>query len=494
MKSFLPFSFLIFLIPYAALAQTVTISDEVSIRDHKAYDIFGKMGDHYLFCHKKTNKVEILAFNMQMQKSWNKELKFDHETFKVLRTISDSNSFSIIYHYRKKHENFLRIQKYDAAANMIDSATIVQYSSKFEESPSLLMTRSEESPNKLLKFTKFSNRLTYSEDKTKLLIYSFKSKNDIEAISYDLNQKKILWQASFEIENNQPSRYDFRFILNNKGVMYLAMRKDNIKSKIENHHYLIYRCGAENDDIEVLKLPMESKLTYSFSFRYDNRNQTLVAGGLYAIENKKQPEGYFSIKIPDENFGKYRLIYNKFDNHLVPNLGDKSIKKFEDLKNVYIQDLIVKKDGGMLLMFERIKRYKRRMPKAGRDDRLRGYITDYDYDNIFIAAIHPDGTPDWNQVLYKKQHSRNDKAFFSSYFLLKRDSELSLIFNDQIKSKTNVSEYVLGNNGEYDRNSVMSTKNLDIKLRFKETVQVAPNELIVPSERKNQLKLVRVKF
>ncbi len=83
---------------------------------------------------------------------------------------------------------------------------------------------------------------------------------------------------------------------------------------------------------------------------------------------------------------------------------------------------------------------------------------------------------------------------YSSFFILKTPSSIRLLFSDEIKYENTVSEYVLKGNGEYDRNSVMSTENQQLRLRFRDAMQTASDELIVPSERRNRLKLVRVKY
>ena len=476
MKSLLFFSVLIILTASFSVAQTVTVSEEISIRNDNAYDIIGKMGERFLLYEEQTNKVEIQAFDMRMRQSWKKELKFEHKRFEVVGMVPDRNGFSIIYHYKKKRKEYLRLQKYDAAANMIDSATIKQYPTSFGEP---------------------AHQMIYSEDRKKALIYTIKNQRDIVAISYDLVNKKTLWEAKFEIDDSQFFNEHVEMILNNKGVMYLVLSKNNRKSKIAEHHYLIYRCGKQNEVIEAFLLPMEGKMTYSISFDYDNRNQVLVSGGLYSDKNRNRAEGYFSMYIPDYDFGKYRLRYNPFETRLISDLEGKIIKDFKGLENVRIQDIVLRKDGGMLLMFERTKEYERRMASAGRGlvgaDGLR-YIVDYYYDHVFIVAVHPDGTPHWDQILHKKQYSQDDNAIFSSYFILKTPSQLRLIFNDDIKLESTVSEYVINSTGEYDRNSVMSTENQEIKLRFRDAVQVASNEVIVPSERRNRLKLVRVTF
>jgi len=146
---------------------------------------------------------------------------------------------------------------------------------------------------------------------------------------------------------------------------------------------------------------------------------------------------------------------------------------------------------------ERNKIFERRMAATGRGfigpDGSR-YIIDHQYDDLFVISIHPTGETHWKKVLHKRQYSQDDEGAYSSYFLLKTPTNLRLLYNDEIKHENTVSEYVLRGDGQFDRNSVLSTESQKLKLRFKDALQVASNELIVPSERRNRLKLVSVKF
>lgn len=463
-------------LPAFAVAQMVTVSEEISIRNYNSYDIIGKMNDRFLLYREQANKVEIQAFDSRMRQSWDKELKFDHKRFEVVGMVPDRNKFSIVYHYRKKGDDFLRVQQYDGAANMTDSATIITYKHSFGDP---------------------AHRMIYSEDRTKILIYTIKNQKDVSILSYDLTSRSILWEAEFELDDSSFFKEHLEMLVTDRGVMYLMMGKDNRKSKMEEHRYLIYRCGQTSNAIELFQLPMNNKLTYSILFDYDNRNQVLVAGGLYSEKNLNRCDGHFTARLPANNLANSLQSYIPFNTQLISDLEGKIVTDFKGMENVRIQDIVLRKDGGMLLMFERTKEYERRMASSGRgmvgSDGLR-YIVDYYYDNVFIMAIHPNGQKHWEQILHKKQYSQDDNAIFSSYFILKTPSALRLLFNDDIKQESTVSEYVINSLGEYDRNSVMSTENQDIRLRFRDAVQVASNEIVVPSERRNRLKLVRVIF
>ncbi len=67
-----------------------------------------------------------------------------------------------------------------------------------------------------------------------------------------------------------------------------------------------------------------------------------------------------------------------------------------------------------------------------------------------------------------------------------------MIFNDEIKFENTVSEYVLRGTGQFDRNSILSTENLQLRLRFREGVQTSPERILVPSERRGRLRIARI--
>ena len=73
-------------------------------------------------------------------------------------------------------------------------------------------------------------------------------------------------------------------------------------------------------------------------------------------------------------------------------------------------------------------------------------------------------------------------------------SSLRFLFNDEIRFENTVSEYVVNGRGEFDRNSLFNTRDLSLRLRFRDGVQTAGNELVLPSEHRNKLRLVRMTY
>jgi hypothetical protein len=121
-------------------------------------------------------------------------------------------------------------------------------------------------------------------------------------------------------------------------------------------------------------------------------------------------------------------------------------------------------------------------------------MIDFYFEEVFVLSIHPTGALHWETILHKRQYSQDDNGIFSSYFMFETAGKLRFLFNDEIRNENTVSEYVINGLGEYNRNSMFNTTGLDLRLRFRNATQINSNTLIIPSERKNRLKLVRLTY
>lgn len=461
-----------------AQAQTITTSDDLTIRNDLGYQIMGEMKDNILLFRDRTTRFEIQAFNKKMRATWTKEIELDKRRPKVIDVVADRESFCVFYLFKRKGDTILKAHKYDPAANLIDSVIVKNFENVF--------------------YTPDLETLT-SEDKSKIVFYEVENQDDVTAYSFDIKKMKLLWEDSYKSKESYFGR-EFREILtDNEGYFHLIFERDNRKNQLENHRFEIYRLGGE---LKKYKIDMTEHLRYDVLFEYDNLNKRLVAGGLYSEDNLAWANGFFYIGFKPGQDQNPEIIYHEFDDDFVFNLMEKGEKGNRNKKNrgiseSDIQEIVLRRDGGILLIGEQ----NRHLDRGYSDSRGSlannyggRYITDYYYDDLFVISMHPNGDLHWKEVLHKKQYSQDDEAVYSSYFLAKTPSALRLLFNDEIKYENTVSEYIIKGNGESNRNSVMSTENQKLRLRFRDALQIAANRIIVPSESRNRLKLVQVVY
>ncbi len=456
-------------------AQTVTMTEEITLRNESAYEIIGNLKGNLLLLRDRTTEFEVQAFNEQMREIWSKELELDRRLPSTLGTIAHEDNFTLFYTYRLKNQTMLKAHKYNPAANLVDSATV-----------------------KNLGYLFFSPRfeLRFSEDKSKALIFYVEKMEVIHTYLFDVNSMRLIWEQQFLPDDFDYNRDIVHTVVTNEGDLYLVIEKNNLRYKRDPHYYEIHQYFGTVDSYTKMNIPLEGKVTYDVLFQYDNMNNQLTAGGFYADENPGRASGYFILTIPRVNEQNFLISFQEFEPSFVTTLMGRDGAGNKGIMECSVQDVVLRQDGGILIIGERNRQYERRMAATNRVvyDTYSRFIVDYFYDDLFLLAMHPDGRTHWQQVLPKKQYSQDDNGIFSSYFLLKTPRRLRFMFNDEIRYENTVSEYVINGHGEFIRRSVLSTQNLRLRLRFRDATQISAREVVIPSERRNQLRLVKVEY
>ncbi|MCB0517826.1 MAG: hypothetical protein H6577_12680 [Lewinellaceae bacterium] len=469
--------FIIFLLssPCWMQAQTVTVSESLQIRDDVSYDIINDQRGNVLLFRDQGTKFEVQAFDNLMQMAWEKEIELDKKRPEILKVAPMGGDFAVLYQFRQKFDILLKIHRYNPGANLVDSVTIKNIGSKFYA-------------------PKFD--VVISEDKKAALIWFVEQGNNFTVFSFHMGRMKLLWEKSFVLDDFLMQRDFEQMLVDNEGNMYMILNKENRKSRNSEPFFEILKCGtATGEDIQRFICPMDGHLIYDAHFSFDNLNNHLIAGGFYSIDNLIKAEGYFYMRISPDNPSGAVKAFHPFDDEFVAVLLEKERAKNKGLPEVSVQELVLRTDGGIILIGELNKAFQRGMAVGGAYSRtgLRPII-DYYYDDVFLISIHPTGEVHWKVILHKKQYSQDDEAAYSSYFLAKTPTALRVIFNDEIKSENTVSEYVITGSGDFDRNAVLNTERKELSLRFREAVQTAANQIVVPSERRNKLKLVKITY
>ncbi len=473
MKNF--FSILLLCFPFLLPAQVITVSDDIQLRNDAAYEIIGDLKGRLLLFRDRATDFQVQAFNEKMREVWSKDLELDKRLPVVLGLVPTEEDFTLFYRFRQKSHTVLKMHKYDPAANLVDSTTIKDYGYLFF-TPDFEMVR--------------------SQDKSKVLIYYVEKQKIIHALSFDVLNQQLLWDQTFQPEDFDYSRDILHTVVDDDGNAYMIFEKNNLKYKRDPHYYEVHQYIGEGNQYSRFNIALDGKLTYDVHFKFDNINKALKAGGLYAENNPGRATGYFYLSIPRNSSEAYRLNFDAFTDEFVTTLMGKEVNDHKGIMESSIQDIVLRQDGGILLIGERNRQYERRLASTNRlgYDSYNRYIVDYFYDDLFIISVHPDGAPHWQQVLPKKQYSQDDEGVYSSYFLFKTPSRLRFLFNDEIRQENTVSEYVINGHGEYDRNSVLSTENLQMRLRFRDATQTSARQIIIPSERRSQLRLIKVEY
>lgn len=464
----------------ALAQQNYLVSDPLVIRNDYGYEVIGRVKDRILLFRDKYDEFEIQAYDNQMQLSWSRRLDdLDRRGIQVLSIVGGKNDFSIIYKIRRHGTTQLRVHKYDPGANLIDSMTLKNYGERVFYPPVLDIVR--------------------SEDRNCLVAYNSAEREKLELTCFRLDRMQVLWDKTAALKEPFYESDIDAMVLSNAGDLYLISEHNNRKSKIEEHDFRLLRINASGD--QLMRAQMPDFLTCDVKFAYDNLHQRLVGVGLYGEKTRDRANGSFYLSI-DPASGTPALRSEPFDNQFFDILrrrdssdGDDSSTGGRGISDADVTQVVLREDGGAILIAERHHEIQRGATAA------RGFwrdgarlVIDYYYDDVFAIAFNPDGTIPWKTVLHKKQYSQDDEGAYSSYFLLRSNDRLHMLFNDEIKYENTCSEYVLSPFGDFDRNSLLNTFGQNLRLRYRDAHQLSVNECIVPSEFRNRLKLVYLRF
>ncbi|MCH2042816.1 MAG: hypothetical protein MK212_01645 [Saprospiraceae bacterium] len=456
----------------SSFAQEVKISEPLDITKDLRQELIADYTNHLLLYRQTKTRHLIHAFDKDLGELWEKEITFDAlNKVHPLSVITNKkeNTFFILYYTHKKGKTYLHLAELSQEAKILEDFTL----GSFRERLSLS-----------------SDNLIFSSDKKYVVVYDPTFEGNIHLAHIDIQARKIAWQREFKEAGLIYSKNYLELIINKAGTTFLCFEQNNQRKRANEHLYSIYEFDKQGTE-SIHHLSHPDVMAYDVSFCYDEMNQKLVAAGLYS-ENFREANGLFYANIDLEELDSTQIINSPFDEKLMRSLTGERRKNIEGISNFDIQEMILRRDGGVILMAEQNLVYEYEPSFFGVDSGAEQ--TDYLFENILVTSIHPTGEIHWKEVLHKSQSSENDKARYSSFFLFKNRSLLRVLYNDEISWNANVYEYVLNGEGQVNRNIVSYESKKPLLLAFRKGIQISSNTFVALSTRNNRLRVVKVVY
>ena len=452
--------------------QRITVSEEIILKDDLSYDIIGGINGRTLLLRNRGTDYEVRCFDEHMQLRWDRILELEKRSSDLISVVAGGDLFHMLYGYRYRGDYIIMHRVYSPELVLMDTI-IVHVDEKEYFTPRY--------------------KSTVSEDRTKMLLFQAEKESEISTIVYDIPHKRVLWKRVFRTMEGSVRR-DFRdMMVSNAGDVFVLLDQERLSERF--HAFDVFFIDAATQELTTTKVNLGELLAADAYSVIDNVNRRLVICGLFNERSVGKSKGVYiaTVDMRDMHMQMRAVV---FDEDLLQNIYGKEVSTNRGVTNFSVQDVVLREDGGALLIAEMTKEYSRRPNIPGRREfgYTRGGWVDYYYEDLIVYSMHPDGAEHWNKVLHKKQYSQDDEAMYSSYFLLRTPEMLRLLFNDEIRQENMVSEYVIRGNGYHRRQSVFSTDYQRLRLRLKNAVQVSYNECIVPSERNGRLSLVKITF
>ena len=445
-------------------SQKVTVSPEISIRNNVAYDIIGRIDDKILFYRDKGNERAVLLYNDDLVFQSERQINLDEKRCYLYEVVNLDTAFAVIYGYRKDGNDITKMDLFSSSAERIDSITLTSQERKW-------------------KGLNFESVL--SEDETKLSLFSIQSDDKIRIIVIDLENKGVLTDNEFVFQGMNLYDDVIELDVGNNGTFFFLTEQNNYKSRKKNHVAHIYEFIPGDESVREIKIPLEDIVCQDLTFSINNRNNTIGIAGLYDDKRSDESTGYFWLLGNNRTFASQEIKLIPFDEEIYFEVyGERNKGRMENFR---VADIIWKANSTPIVTLEMSYDISRRTGSIGYVDQSynsygRSSVgsptwSDHYRDDLILISLNEKGEKEWHQVFYKKQFSQNDNAVFSSFFPFITPSRLRLIYNDEIKNNSTVSEYILDGSGNYKRTSVLSTEYQNLRLRFADAHQISSTEL-----------------
>ncbi|MCH8902594.1 MAG: hypothetical protein IIA45_01595 [Bacteroidetes bacterium] len=446
-----------------------------------AVEIIGKSNQGYLIHIFGSKEHFIALYDVNMKQEWIKPLILEGKSVRLEEIILPKDTMIMIY--STVGEDYIR--SYYARKLSFDGRP-----SKPVKIGELDVDSRQVDPRM---------RVKLSKDRTKILCYlkrpNEKPENTRTLLCHvfttnlqRIGEKEIripFKKSTWRIEN---------FVLDNNGNSYFLIRYRNTKLKKSNpfrKQFFLYEYLIEQDITNNYDLNLGEKYVSSVKLNIDNLNKKVSVGGFYSDNSFYSITGTFNLCVDLETSKLLPLAYQKIDSAFLVKLVAERISAHNgEINDFTIKDMVLRDDGGIILIAE--SEYEINKPYNAPNvynTYTTNTITYYHYNDILIFSINPDGSVHWNKVVKKRQVSRENDGYYTSYSLSIRRDRIFLIFNDDISRNNNVVQYSISNKGE------INVRNL-----FKDIIatglsmQLGEDEILIPSIYRSNLRLVKLQY
>ena len=470
------------LLPSVLYAQDVVYSQYEKFDFHNGeYAVVGMTGGLLYNYHSTTDGPMLEAYDDSMNNVATVILDFFPEKIYETHFIAYPDKIIVLY-------------------QALESNKVVQYAALLDEKGRL-----KNKPIQLGSFktgifgaTKTYFQSAVSDNKKMILIYSANDKGseiDFDGKWLDENLTIVKRShTSFKADNTiQHSEVN----IDNDGNVYIpAYTPDGTMNYADQFWILKLAMGAAK--FEQKEMALDTKYAASGYMKIDNLNKRIYFGGFYADKKNGSFDGiiFASYDITGGIFVTKKLI--PFDRELINSAGTRH--KTRAFDNYQVQHLIVKNDGGFVLVSEihYVTSRTNYSPGTGFYSSYSPYsstiVHEYHYNDIMALSYDKDGSRLWSSFIPKEQYSQEDGGIFSSYALLNTGGTLAFLYNDFNSTRSSIQLATLSSEGRSDIHSFKAEGNDYPDWMPSSGKQVAGRILIVPCLHKKQICFAKVVF
>ncbi len=314
-----------------------------------------------------------------------------------------------------------------------------------------------------------------------------------------------LWQKEITLPYESVLFEKEKLFLDNNGNIYLSGRVYKEKAKerkngMANYSYVIlaYRDLGETQKEYPISLKGEFITDLGFNMTDDDK---LAAAGFYSTQGTYSIKGICFTLINAASGAVIKQGSQSFDASFLEIFSKQQLdKQDQELYRYSLDEIIIRSDGGALLLAEQFYVREELTTTRYPDGRTSTTTTYYYYYNDVMAInVNPDMTIEWATKIPKRQVTSNDGGYYSSYASAVSGDKIYLLFNDHpdnltVTDPSRLAKYsgvknsvatlvTISSDGKWKKSLLFSNKIQGEILRPKICEQVSVNHFFLYGEK-----------
>lgn len=489
MKQFI--NSLIFIFSFAVLptqlsAQNIYISNDEKLSSELiGFDVVGRMSDGNLVIYKKYRyKDELELYDSQMNIRRKKEITIKAIEYESLEVLKMGNQIFHFYTQKQNKQIFLFAQVYNETAEKKGDPILIDSTSR--------RIGDNFSGYKVVRSRNGDYAMAYQ--------YEFSSGKTSKLLCAVVNNAgKIVTVNTLDMPTSNFTADVEKVMVSNKGMPIALIRNDAFSCKKDKAEYaFLLACGSARGSFVTTPINADDCLR-EVQFDIDNNTNNIILAGFTGEQYRNAMAGYTFMQIDPYSGDIITSYVANFSLELLNGISSKADKSDRYVPVYKLTQVIPRADGGALLVAEYFEKTTENYDFTNYDPYY-GYRTStrqvdyYEYNDVFLLSVSPEGIVDWSNIIRKRQVSKDDRGANSSFLLANCIERLFFIYNEDISQNSNVMQYEMLADGTLNRKSLFNPSNQEVELRPQAGKQVGFNEIIIPSIYKRSLSFISIVF
>jgi hypothetical protein len=462
-------SLLLLLLPLSSLAQKITYS--ALIKESSTIEILGKVNGNILILKDQRNKYAIYIYQEEMVLKEKVALDFINasEAYNV-DFIIYHDCFYIIYQYQKKGVVYCMAVKMDSSVKKMNE-------------PMILDTTVVGPLGDIRVYN-----VIVSEDRQKIMIYKILQKAvgiNIVTFLYD-NKLELIHPTSYLLDYDENNYSYSDFLIDNEGNLVFA-RSIKFKGGEDLERVDLITKGSVADTFSIKNIPLNNCYIDDMKIKVDNVNKHYLLNSFYYVQRQGNIEGIYSIIWDVKGDSTYASRTSPISDS-IRKVARKSGVTKEAFNEYFINSIILKKDGGYILIAEDCSNNQ-----VGSNMWRRHYSQSFFYlyyYNIFVCSISNKGITEWSNIIPKKQSAYN----FSSFNTFNSAEGIHFLYNTSEKRNFLIMDNVVSADGKITRNPSLKSYDTGYDFMIRLSKKTGAKELIVPCLYRGKVSFAKVVF